>query len=203
MIARTRLSGHRLGAHIISTFPPERKREMYARAVATRNASPSYHEAMSRKMRGARNPMANPASREKMRSSIIRLIRQGVLVPYGGRPYGNGRSPTPAEARLLAAFPQMRHEFIVPTGMGRGSGYPTHYKIDIADPVRRIAIEIDGSSHSSPARRMADMRKSSFLTALGWKLIRLSSRQVLRDWQRTLSLLATCGITPDTSTISK
>ena len=60
---------------------------------------------------------------------------------------------------------------IVPMGSER----PNHYKIDVANPNRKIAVEIDGGSHNGANRKTADARKDSRLAALGWRVLRYGS----------------------------
>lgn len=58
---------------------------------------------------------------------------------------------------------------------------PLHYKIDIANPVKKIAVEVDGGSHSATRVREADERKDAFLTSHGWRVFRFSNREVMAD----------------------
>ena len=62
-------------------------------------------------------------------------------------------------------------EHPIPTKQGRHSGYPTCYKVDIANPDLMIAIEIDGSSH-----RLLSRKK---LSQLGWRVFRVSNEKAL------------------------
>ena len=93
---------------------------------------------------------------------------------------GNGRLlPLPQLALLHALGPGWEPEWIVPTRMGRESGYPTNYKVDIAHPFERIAIEVDGACHGPIARREEDQRKSLFLAENGWLVLRVSNQRAL------------------------
>jgi hypothetical protein len=93
---------------------------------------------------------------------------------------GNGRGPSVPQAMLADAL-GWRMEFVVLTNEPRGSGYPSHYKIDIANPFAKIAIEVDGNSHSSLARRAQDEKKDSFLVSRGWLVLRFSNREVMEN----------------------
>jgi hypothetical protein len=102
---------------------------------------------------------------------------------------GNGR-PSPEPQRMLAEALGWATEVVVRTRMPRGSGYPTCYKMDIADPELRIAIEVDGSSHQSLKIRQKDAKKASFLVGLGWTVLRFSNQEVtehLEDCVREVS----------------
>jgi len=87
---------------------------------------------------------------------------------------GNGHV-APAEEALLAKLNSCwQHNITVPLGW---SGYPRSYKLDIADPERRVGIELDGNSHNSPSRREADLRKELLLRDRGWLLLRYSNAE--------------------------
>jgi very-short-patch-repair endonuclease len=60
-------------------------------------------------------------------------------------------------------------------------GYPSHYKLDIAHPERRIAIEVDGASHHSRKVQEKDLKKTRFLEARGWRVLRFWNLEVLED----------------------
>lgn len=121
------------------------------------------------------NPMRNESSREKMRATLIGM---------GHRPSvrgGNGSGMTEPQTILLDRLGTgWVAEHAVSCGAGsRARGMPTHYKIDVAHPALRIAVEVDGVSHSSIARRESDARKDSFLLSLGWSVSRFSNQEIL------------------------
>jgi very-short-patch-repair endonuclease len=81
-------------------------------------------------------------------------------------------------------------------------GYPTHYKIDVAIPGIKLAVEADGSSHFGEKRRKSDLRKDAFLTGLGWKVLRFSNRMILKRPHQVLSeLLSTISMLKSTTPI--
>ncbi|MCM3405936.1 endonuclease domain-containing protein [Cytobacillus oceanisediminis] len=56
------------------------------------------------------------------------------------------------------------------------------YRIDIALPVYRIAIECDGKAyHSTPKQKARDRRKNAYLKENGWKVLRFSGSRITRD----------------------
>jgi Protein of unknown function (DUF559) len=103
-----------------------------------------------------------------------------------GKPYrpptyvnrgGNGTGPSRHESLLLERLGDgWVSQFVVLT-VGRKNGLPNHYKIGVADPEAMIAVEVDGSSHAH--RKEQDERKDAFLQSLGWKVVRLTNREVL------------------------
>ncbi|PIP82864.1 MAG: hypothetical protein COR54_12675 [Elusimicrobia bacterium CG22_combo_CG10-13_8_21_14_all_63_91] len=159
----------------------------YVRSVSSRTMSRTNRIFASGRMR-ANNPMRRRSVREKM-SATLRRIGHGPL-PRGG----NGRGLTKPQAALADAL-GWETEFVLPTRTGRGSGYPNHYKLDIAHPGLKIAIEVDGGSHNAIERRLQDRKKEELLDSLGWKVLRFSNREVTKN-------LAGC-VRVVTSTISK
>jgi very-short-patch-repair endonuclease len=55
------------------------------------------------------------------------------------------------------------------------------YRIDIAIPKYRIAIECDGQEwHSAPEQKAHDRKKDRFLRKHGWTVIRFSGKRIVR-----------------------
>lgn len=152
-----------------STCSPACKSARSARVLAATNRKHA-----SARMK-ERNPMRSAEARAKMAATLRRI---------GHEPFergGNGRGMTAAQTALLAALGRgdgWTEEYVVPTRMGRRSGYPTHYKIDIALPRAMVAIEVDGASHSALARQEQDARKTDFLEARGWTVLRFTNAKV-------------------------
>ena len=121
-----------------------------------------------------KNPMSNHQIRLKMKQKL-REIRHKPI-----KRGGNGQLlPLPQLALLHALGEGWESEFPVATKMPRGSGYPTCYKLDIANPILMIGIEIDGGSHTTLERKDLDQKKSQFLVSLGWSIYRLSNEKAL------------------------
>jgi len=69
-------------------------------------------------------------------------------------------------------------------------GWPTCYKVDIANRQRKIAIEIDGGSHRG-VRKIQDKKKDLALIQLGWKVLRVSKNDVINNPLKVLSRIKT------------
>jgi very-short-patch-repair endonuclease len=62
------------------------------------------------------------------------------------------------------------------------------YRIDMALPSLKIAIEADGKAyHSTPAQRAHDRRKNAYLRANGWRVLRFSGRQINHEMRHVLA----------------
>jgi len=53
-----------------------------------------------------------------------------------------------------------------------------NWRLDLALPEIKLAIEVDGGVHRIKGRFLADIEKSNALTLLGWRLIRVTPRMV-------------------------
>jgi hypothetical protein len=65
------------------------------------------------------------------------------------------------------------------------------YRLDLAYPLHRVAVEYDGVEfHSSPARRAADERRRAWLREHGWTIIVVTkddfTREAIARWTRGL-----------------
>lgn len=148
-------------------------REAQHRERSSRTMARTNRRYASERMR-ERNPMRRPEARERMGESLRRLGHEPKIRG------GNGRPLSKPQAMLAEALgPEWHTEWVVPTKMGKGSGYPPHYKIDIAHPKLLVAVEVDGPSHSAIARQEQDARKDALLGSRGWTVLRFSNRDVI------------------------
>lgn len=140
-----------------------------------RKVNREYHDQIVERMKN-NNPMSNPAIREH----VARRLKE-----IGHHPKircGNGCGLTVPQQNLMLALAETLEvyaEYPIPTRMGKGSGYPTCYKVDIAVPSEMIAIEVDGNSHDALDRQAQDKKKTEFLSGLGWKVLRFRNKQVM------------------------
>jgi very-short-patch-repair endonuclease len=94
----------------------------------------------------------------------------------------NSENPTKSESVLLAIFPNAIHNFQVNTGRSSKFENAAHlYKIDVAFPNIKLAVEVDGSYHDWESQKSKDAEKDKFLISLGWFVLRFSSKAVMRD----------------------
>jgi very-short-patch-repair endonuclease len=88
---------------------------------------------------------------------------------------------SPIERRLYDAL-QLRG-YYVKTQFPCGK-----YRIDLALPTYKIAIECDGRAyHSSPEQKAHDRRKNAYLRKHGWKVLRFSGRMINRNLAKVIA----------------
>lgn len=157
----------------------------YRAKVSSATMAETNRKHASERMR-KRNPMKRPEVRQRV-SQTLRAI--GHKPPVQG---GNGRGLTVPQSLLLKALGDgWVAECAVKTKQPRvKGGYPPAYKVDIADPSRKIAVEVDGSSHNTVANRKKDAKKDGLLRSLGWTVIRVSNGDVLSDVSACASMIA-------------
>ena len=131
-------------------------------------------------LKGARALAARPETRARMRATMI---------ARGHRPTkrgGNGQGMSDAQTALQVALWQetgveWAAEHVIPTRQNRQSGYPTCYKVDLADASLKVAVEVDGPSHSSSLGKARDQKKQALLESFGWRVLRFCNQEVVRD----------------------
>ncbi len=116
------------------------------------------------------NPMSNPETRAKV-SATLKAIGHKPSVRGG-----NGKGMTEPQKLMKAALlGDWMPEFAISLGK-LTDGYPTCYKVDLADVGMKIAIELDGFSHHS--RKGQDVKKDQKLSELGWTVLRFWNKEV-------------------------
>lgn len=55
-------------------------------------------------------------------------------------------------------------------------GLPKCIYVDIANPTKKLALEVDGGSHGLLKTQEADRRKEAFLCGQGWRVLRFSNQ---------------------------
>lgn len=105
---------------------------------------------------------------------------------------GNGRGLTTPQQLLLEALGNGWYaEYVLPTKKKRPSIYPTHYKLDLANPKFKIVIEIDGYSHAG--NEEIDAKKEAFLVRRGWTVYRFKNRDIAKDFSKVLETVCPDG----------
>jgi len=118
------------------------------------------------------NPMFDPVIREKAAAAK----RGRTFIGRGG----NGEPTRPQ--LLLHAATGLPMEYGI--GVPRTIPFPCPprcYKVDLAMPEVKLAIEVDGQTHRSRKWRFLDKRKESILHALGWSVLRFWNEEVVQN----------------------
>ncbi|NLH78605.1 MAG: DUF559 domain-containing protein, partial [Acidobacteria bacterium] len=126
-------------------------------------------QASSKRMK-ENNPMWKDGSKEKM----IKSLRGKTFLARGG----NGQ-PTKQQLALCEAM-NLPMEYVIETAevMGLFPSLPPCYKVDLAEPSVKLAIEVDGKTHRLKKWKFLDHRKTEVLTSLGWQVLRFSNKEV-------------------------
>ena len=148
-------------------------RDAQVREISSKTAANTNRKYAAQRMR-LNNPMRDPVSKARMQTTLRAM---GWMPQVQG---GNGKPP-PVAQMLLASALGWEMEVAVPTKQPRGSGYPTCYKLDMANRDLRIGVEVDGPSHCSLERQAQDRKKEELLQSLGWKVLRFSNEVVIRN----------------------
>jgi len=128
------------------------------------------------------NPMHSKKNIQKMmRTKTL----NGTLHEWKGERGGNGKL-TESQIRLSLAL-GWPMEVVICTG--GGEGFPNSYKIDIADSLLKLAIEVDGSSHQSKENMLLDAKKTNKLNELGWKVLRFTNEETMTDLSAVLLVI--------------
>lgn len=72
-------------------------------------------------------------------------------------------------------------EVIIPTKGMTGHRLPHWYSVDLALPVKLLAVEADGQSHLTARRQAEDRKKDSALLSAGWTVLRFTNHAILAD----------------------
>lgn len=130
------------------------------------------------------NPMADPETRERARKSKL-----GQTFLSRG---GNGTITKQQELlRQALGLPETALEYPVITADAKDkyASLPTSYKVDLAVPEVKLAIEVDGRTHKEKRWRYLDQRKTAVLNHLGWTVLRFWNEEIDQDLNRCVQMV--------------
>lgn len=90
-------------------------------------------------------------------------------------------APTVPQKVLFEALPGATMEFAL-TGTAKSNSL----RIDIAIPSLKLAIEVDGLSHTKRREKARDAKKEQVLKERGWTLLRFWNAEILGDLSSVL-----------------
>lgn len=95
------------------------------------------------------------------------------------------KNETEAERLLWAELRGRRHD-----GLKFRRQHPVApYIIDFAERSIKLAIEIDGATHSTDAEKTHDAIRTEFLTRKGWTVLRFTNNDVFEDTDETFDAI--------------
>ena len=144
--------------------------------ITMRNTNLKRRDLISKRMK-ENNPMSNPDTRQKVSKTLKNMNWKPPVH------CGNGHGLTIPQTLLLKELEGFLPEYVVKTGYSQkdSHGYPTCYKIDLANPELMIAVEVDGYSHCSLKNQERDRKKENFLISKGWKVFRFKNKEILES----------------------
>jgi len=69
------------------------------------------------------------------------------------------------------------------------NGFPTCYKVDVGNPILKIAIEVDGKKHCLKKQKKLDIKKEDKLIGLGWKVLRFTNEEVMENLEKCIKTI--------------
>src|SRR3984885_6632003 len=152
---------------------PERKAQFMLRIAPTRGQMAGVPRPDASIRMRLNNPMRDPAARAKM----IASNKGRTFLSRGGN--GQLTRQQIAMAKILC-WPM---EVSIPTAAVKHMfpSLPNSYKVDLACMEMKLAIEIDGNSHTTKKWKFLDRRKTEVLNSLGGTVLRFWNKEVDRD----------------------
>ena len=156
-------------------IPPEQRKLMSEKAAAARKGRPNP---------GASARMKRLNGDPEFRAKVDAISRSRKGRPWLGKRGGNGQITVPQEKlRMALGLPRecLEHPIKTKPVRDRFDRIPPCYKVDIALPEHRLAIEVDGRSHDTKRVKASDRKMEAVLSSLGWKVLRFSNAAILEN----------------------
>lgn len=134
---------------------------------------PEVQRKLQAHLQGPTNPFRDPQVQQRAHAT---LRAKGYPQLNGG----NGRGPTLPQQMLCEALGTgwvLEH---IQGTSPRPPSYPTHYKIDIANPQSMIAVEVHGRGHGRHGIP-TDHKKRKYLESRGWTVLWVWNHEILDD----------------------
>ncbi len=125
----------------------------------------------------------NPMKRPEWSGKLANQTRGEHSLARGG----NGQLTNPQVMLSVAMKLPMEYPIKTKPVAGKFSSLPSCYKVDLAIPEMKIAIEVDGYTHKTPKWKFLDARKTKILNALGWTVLRFWNEEILSDMDSVIA----------------
>jgi very-short-patch-repair endonuclease len=67
-------------------------------------------------------------------------------------------------------------------------------RVDLANPITKVAIEVDDPGHALRVRHERDQLRDAWLISQGWTVLRFSDREILDGLTFVMSMvMSSCG----------
>ena len=96
------------------------------------------------------------------------------------------RVMTPAERKL---WWHLREAQFVGTHFRRQATIGRYF-VDFCCHTTRLIVEVDGGDHAEPRRKKADLRRSAFLKARGYRVLRFWNNDVLTNIEGVMTIIS-------------
>lgn len=157
--------------HAVFSDETRRKRAEWMRELMKR---PDVQAKLMAHRTSDRSPVKLPENRRK-------LIENQRTKGFPNLKYDGG--PTIPQKLLFDHLPGATMEF----ALSRGKGKSGAWRIDIAIPTLKLAIEVDGLSHVKKKEKKRDAKKEQALLEHGWTLLRFWNGEILGDLPSVLA----------------
>ena len=136
------------------------------------------------------NPMTNPDTVKKMVQTRTERGSYQNCFPVRG---GNGHFTKPQTVLRNLLGMEWMLEYPIPTKVPKAEHlYPTNYKVDLALPDLKLAIEVDGAGHNTKSQRSLDEKKVRFLRSIGWTVLRFTNEEIMTNSSSVISVVENC-----------
>jgi len=164
--------------------PSKARDEAIARNFAKGHSPEARAKALESIKENAADPVWQQWVSDKTKEAMHRPdVRKKHLAALKNNPVnfkgGNGQELTEVVKRALALlepFGFVREYPVKTKGHSTKHKPPDSYKADFGHAEKKIAIELDGTSHTFSSRE-DDKKKTEVLEALGWKVIRIKHKK--------------------------
>ena len=127
----------------------------------------------------AKTQKHTPETKEKMSKSRREYLRKNPdQVPY--RLYHSSNESWPESVIRKSLISENIADWTQEYAMGI-------YSVDFAFPNKKLAIEIDGSTHLIDSVKRKDKIRDEYLSEQGWKTIRFTAKRVKHDLQGVIN----------------
>lgn len=173
--SKRRFCGNQCAAQWRMAQPGRREQAKAAIKVAHSRKKGAKDPVMTSRMK-RHNPMHRPEVAQRAGQSK----RGRTRLARGG----NGQVTVPQQTLLdTLGWPAEYLEYAIPTASVKGQfpSLPTCYKVDLAHPDSKTAIEVDGRTHKRRRRKFLAKRRTAVLVSLGWTVLRFWNEEVMEN----------------------